>query len=637
MSNLPNNPVQNTFQKENTAQVVKIPFDSLTLRGVVAELRALLVGGQIQDIRQPAAGDITLSIRSQNRTYVLLLSCDAQFARAHLTTRKRSNPVPPPNFCMVLRKYLEDLRIRDVRQVGFDRILQIEVGGVPPGQNAADGDETEEEAPTYTLTAELMGKHSNLILLNGAGVILDAAKRISKRINRVRETLPGLPYAPPPTQTDRVDPFDADAVPFLVKEIGANLDISGKDFAETLLSLYAGISPFLAREMAARFTALQTRQDAGDTPPALDMMDAQSSQTAQRKLRAMLEEVWDEALRGTQTEGDAKAYLIRDAQGQMGGAYPLRLLQFPDLKQEPVESLNAALDDTFGYQIEHARTSAIESELRGLVAQEIKRTERQRQSVARTLAEAERSEQYKQTGELLLANLWRIQPHSKEVTVQDYYDPAFPDRVVELDAKLTPQENADSYFRRYRKARDAEERALEESVRLDDRADELRVALNALDHAQTEDELRALRTDLQTRGVLRPPSSSERERNGAEPEFAGHKIRRYTTPQGYEILVGENATSNDYLTLRVASPNDWWLHVRAAVSSHVVVRSHGKPYEVPRSVLERAAELCARHSQQKHSSLVSVDYTLKKHVRKPRGSAPGAADYQQEHTLDVTS
>ncbi len=630
MSNLPNN----TPPTANTAQTVKIPFDSLTLRGVVAELRALLVGGQIQDIRQPSATDITLSIRSQNRTLVLLLSCDAQFARAHLTTRKRPNPVPPPNFCMVLRKYLENLRIRDVRQAGFDRILQIDVGGLPIGDAAQN--EEEKDAPSYTLTAELMGKHSNIILVNGEGVVLDAAKRISKRINRVREILPGLTYAPPPTQTDRVDPFASDAVPFLVKEIGANLNISSKDFAEILLALYAGISPFLAREMAARFTAARGRQGTGGSTDDSASHIEQGTQAAQRTLRAALEQVWQETFYSG-AKSQIGAFVARDAQGQMAGAYPLRLLQIPDLRQEPLASLNNALDDTFGQQIEHARTSAIEGELRGLVGQEIKRTERQRQSVARTLAEAERSEQYKQTGELLLANLWRIQPHTKEVTLQDYYDPAFPDRAIELDAKLTPQENADSYFRRYRKARDAYERALEESVRLDDRAEELRVAQNALAHAQTEEELRALRTDLQTRGILRPPPASERERSGAEPEFAGHKIRRYTTPQGFEILVGENATSNDYLTLRVASPNDWWMHVRAAASSHVVVRSRGKPYEVPHSVLVRAAELCASHSQQKHSSLVSVDYTLKKHVRKPRGSAPGAADYQHEQTLDVTS
>ena len=604
---------------------LKVPYDSLTLRGVVTELRGLLVGGQIQEIRQPTPTEVTLSIRHQNRTHVLLLSIDAQFARAHLTTRRRANPPTPPNFCMVLRKYLEDMWIRDLRQTGFDRVLEIEAGL----RNQED------EAPPVTLVAELMGKHSNLILVNAEGTIIDSAKRISKRINRVREVLPGLAYRLPPTQADKVDPLVPDAVPFLVKELGLDLDIDRQKLVDTLLLLYGGISPFLAREMAARLVQILAVSGNG-----AENSNGQIRPASQEALRLALEQVWNDTLRSVTQGSRAQATLIRDTERHPLGAYPLRVLQAANnlnLVQDEAPSLNAALDEAFGFQIDRAGFGAIAGELRGQLQQETKRSERQQQSVSRTLAEAERSEQYKQTGELIFANLWRIEPSSKEIVVQDYYDPAFPDRAIELDPRLSAQENADHYFKRYRKARDAEERALEESVRLEDHLADLKVATAALNNAKTEEDLRTLRADLLARNVLRPLSASaERERSGSESEFAGHKIRRYTVPPGYEILVGENATSNDYLTLRVAAPNDWWLHVRAAVSAHVVVRTHGKPYEVPRPVLERAAQLCAQHSQQKHSSLVSVDYTLKKYVRRPRGSAPGAADYQNEMSIDVT-
>ena len=306
------------------------------------------------------------------------------------------------------------------------------------------------------------------------------------------------------------------------------------------------------------------------------------------------------------------------------------------MRQENAPALNKALDEAFTFQAEQAGFLAIAGELRGQLQQESKRVERQLQSVLKTLAEAERSELYKQTGELILANLWKYQTGAREIVVQDYYDLNFPERSIELDPRLNAQGNADHYFKRYRKARDAEERALEDNLRIADQGEELRVAMAALNNARTEEELRALRADLLARHVLRPaPSGNDNSKRGNESEFAGHKIRRFHE-RGFDILVGESATANDYLTLRVAAPNDWWLHVRAAVSAHVVVRSHGKPYEVPRPVLERAALLCAQHSQQKHSSLVSVDYTLKKYVRKPRGSAPGAADYLNEQTLDVT-
>ena len=197
------------IEQQNTKLPFKIPFDSLTLRGVVGELGPLLVGGQIQEIRQPAPTDITLTVRNLNKTHVLLLSVDPQFARAHLTTRRRANPPTPPNFCMVLRKYLEDSWIRDIRQIGFDRILEIEVGSRNP----------EEEAQTFSLVVELMGKHSNLILINEEGTILDAVKRISKRIKpRPAKFCPVLPISRRPRNPIRSAPLCATPCRFWSKK-----------------------------------------------------------------------------------------------------------------------------------------------------------------------------------------------------------------------------------------------------------------------------------------------------------------------------------------------------------------------------------------------------------------------------------
>ena len=155
---------------------------------------------------------------------------------------------------------------------------------------------------------------------------------------------------------------------------------------------------------------------------------------------------------------------------------------------------------------------------------------------------------------------------------------------------------------------------------------------------KTVEEVRHLRAELLAEGLLRETGEERDERDAghAGPDFQGHKIRRFTTPEGYEIYFGETATANDFLTTRLAAPDDIWLHVRAATGSHVVIRAKGHPKSVPRSVLEQAALLCARHSAQKHSSLVAVDYTLRKYVRKPRGAAPGLVQIQQEKTLHVT-
>lgn len=576
-----------------TRKIVKIPYDSLTLRAVVAELRAHLLGGQVQDIRQPEPLELQLGIRSQNRNFLLLLSADAQFARAHLTRARRPNAPTPPTFCMTLRKHIENAVITDIRQRGFDRILEIVLG------------RHEDEEPRFILIAELMGKHSNVILVNAEGTILDSMKRVSHRINRVRETLPGLPYQSPPEQSDRVSPFEPDALAFLEKELGGQT--APEVLSETLLNLFAGISPFLARDLALRAQ--------GDD------------------LRA----VWKQVIHAAQEDRYAPV-LARDADnGHALGAYPFAVAQEVGT-QRPTDDLNAALDLVFTGQIERARFAALSGELRGKLDAESKRLQKQQASLARTLAESGRAEEYKQTGELILANIWKIEEGAAAVTVQDYYQPDFSERTLELDPTLTPQENAEAHFRRYRKAKDSEAMARQQQEELDSRLYRVLEAQDELAAASNEAELTALREKVTQSRLLRNFGEEKPDdKRRATPDFEGHKIRRFTTPDGYEILVGESATANDFLTTRVASPNDWWLHVRAAVSSHVVIRTHGQPAQVPRSVLLQAAKLCAQHSQQKHSSLVSVDYTLKKFVRKPRGAAPGAADYTQEQTIDVSA
>ncbi len=267
----------NASKSLSTQKPAKIPYDSLTLRAVVLELRPHLPGGQIQDVRQPTPTEVRLGIRSQGRNYLLALSDDVQFARVHLTATRLPNTPTPPTFCMLLRKYLEGGIIRDVRQRGFDRIFEMEVETY-----------SDEEKTTVTLIAELMGKHSNLILVNASGTILDAAKRITRRVNRLREILPGQSYLSPPEQTGKIDPFAPDAVAAVLKDSfvenapprppnaegsqdqreadspqswgGRGGEDIGREartsLANRLMDLYAGMSPFLAQELAARALAV---------------------------------------------------------------------------------------------------------------------------------------------------------------------------------------------------------------------------------------------------------------------------------------------------------------------------------------------------------------------------------------------
>ncbi len=569
---------------------VRIPFDSLMLRAVADELGRQLAGGQVQHIAQPAATDLVLTIRGRGANHALLLSCDADWARAHLTHSKRPNPPSPPAFCMLCRKYIEGARITAIRQRGFDRILDIEfqsAGGV-----------------VFTLVAELMGKHSNLILLNEERTILDAAKRITRKLSRLREVLPGKHYLPPPAQKGRADPFDAAKEE--VEEFVRYLPADAEAQASCWMAHFAGLSPFLAEELTLRGQA--------DSP----------------------ERAWLDIF-GAAKAGRWNPVIIRNERSETIGAYPFPTVQADAAMQFERDSVNTALDAYVGTALPRAAMDAARHEMVTALARAIKARGKQRESLQRSLEESGRSEEFRQAGELLLANLHRIEPESEFAEVEDYYAPGEGPRRISLDSDKSARENANSYFRRYRKAKDGALVLRQYMERVESDIHTMLEAQATVRDAVDLAAVRAIKADLTRLGLLRgEKGSDEKGRVGPRaPDFAGRKIRVFHTPEGWDVYLGENSEANDYLTSRVASPNDWWLHVRANTSAHVVIRTRNSPSTVPPSVIRRAALLAAQHSASKHSDIVPVDYTLKKFVRRPKGSASGAALYQNEKTIYV--
>jgi len=564
---------------------VRIPYDSLTLRAVAEELRQTVAGGFVQHIAQPVPTDLVLTIRTRGASRLLILSCDTTFARVHLTAVKRPNPPLPPPFCMLCRKYLEGARVLDVRQRDFDRLLDIDF------ESAGDS--------RYRLVAELMGKHSNLILTNEAGLILDAAKRITRRLSRYREVLPGLPYVAPPAPEGKVDPFEG-----MMDHIPSD---DPEALAARLMAHYTGLSPFLAMEIA------------------------------QRAAMRSPEEAWREIF-GAARAGDWLPVVVRNERAEIVGAYPFPTVQFPAGAQQTRDTLNIALDHYYSTALPRAARDAALHELETALERAIRAREKQRESLRRSLEEAGRAEEYRQTGELLLANLHHILPEAESVTVTDYYAPDAPERTVSLDPTKTPHENAEAFFRRYRKAKEGAKMQQAQWERVEAELQTLRAALARAAEAKDAAALRVLREELTRQGLLRAEQSAESATEPAKraPDFRGKKIRVYHTPEGWDIYLGENSEANDYLTGRVAAPDDLWLHVRAHTSAHVVIRTGNRPEAVPRSVIERAALLAAQHSAARHSSMVPVDYTLKKYVRRPRGAASGAVLYRNEKTLYVS-
>ena len=568
-------------------------YDGLVLAAVVAELNKAIVGGRVQKIRQHSATDITLDVRAPGRTHLLFLSVDARSPRLYLTSASEAVPQQAPSFCMVLRKYIEGAFVAAVDQVGFDRVMRLRT--VRHGE------------PERVLILEIMGKHSNLILADEAGRILGAAKHIGASVSRYRQILPGREYLPPPG-SDKLDLRDLDAAA-IESALRTAFAAPAQPAAarEWLVANLSGFGPFLANEVVARAAA----------DGAVDAT----------RLR-------DELLRLADTvrRSSYDPVFITDETGRGLMVYPIPSVQFPASQQHLRDSINEPLDALFRSLV----TRTLLDDERGQTLTAIRRAAASRQqamkSIDRTIAESARADRYRQIGDLLLPSLHTLTKGDRTARLIDYFDPEMPEIEIELDEKLTPQQNAERYFRRYQKARDAASTAEARKNKIARELAALESAKQEAESAAAVDELRDMRKTLTAQDLLRREARAE----GAVDEFAGYRIGRVWTPEGWEILYGETSQANDYLTRRIARPDDVWLHARSITGAHVVIRTRGHSAGVPRQVLIQAALVAARNSQAKHSSLVPVDHTLRKHVRKPRGSAPGFVTYKNEKTLDVS-
>ncbi|HET6457121.1 MAG TPA: NFACT RNA binding domain-containing protein [Armatimonadota bacterium] len=554
-------------------------FDSVIMAAVADELNKRLANGKAVEVRQPEPLDVVLTIRQPGMNHQLLISADAESPRIHLTSVNRPNPKTPPNFCMVLRKYLKGARFEAAEQVDFDRILRLSF-------LAYDGER-------FTLAVEIMGKHSNAILINGVGRILGAVKLIPKQKSRYREILPGREYVPPPSQ-GKLNPLTA------TKEEMEGLSPDADAPAAWLVKTFTGMSPFLARELVLR-----------DKDLAKELVQYFA------RIR----------------KRDFSPVLITDDAGQSIGFYAFPSVQFPKANQHGRPSISTVADMCYMTALPRRTFEQAKDEFIRRLQRELKAAEEALETIQAGIRGRESAERLKQIGDLILAQAGAIPKEAETAELTDYYDPNGVMVTVQLDPTLSAAENAERYFRKYQKAVSGAEALRDRLSEAKAKVRLLKKVLSSADSIATEGQIQELQKVLEEQGIhARKQEAPEKKKVS---EFAGHRISRVQS-DGWEILVGQNSEANDYLLTRVARPSDWWVHVKASPSAHVVIRTNGKPEAVPRSVLHAAAELAARHSDSKHSSLVPVDYTLRKYVRKPKGAPAGKALYQNERTIFIT-
>jgi predicted ribosome quality control (RQC) complex YloA/Tae2 family protein len=576
-------------------------LDGLVLSSIVYTMHLSLHGGRIDKIFQPDRHTIIIIVRQPGANIRMLASSDAQQARIQLTHIQQENPDTPPAFCMLLRKYLENGRIVAVKQQNLDRIVHLTI----------ENWDEEGGISSRTLICEIMGKHSNMILVNKDGLILDALHRIPGTINRYREILPGRRYIEPPGQ-EKSDPLQTDNDAFQHILLTANPQ---QKLSNILVQSFMGMGPGTAREIMIR---------AGINAGALAGSITDETQLALAyHFMEIMQDISHHRYQPTIVTPLNEAGVIDFA------CY--NILQYPDTNRIHFATMSEAMD--IFYKSERIKSAPGKDELIKHIRTEKNRAERKLQIQTEELAQAHRSDMLKMMGDLLTANLGLLQKGQKEISVLNYYDPDLQNITIPLEPKLKPVENAQHYYHRYAKAKrsvDILERQITETTMEITYLDGILVQL---DDAATKADMNEIRTELSEQGYLPPIAPSTKKYKG-KPPVPTYKPLRFISPDGWDIYVGKNNKQNDYVTFKLARSSDLWLHTKDIPGSHVIVRMQ-EP-DIPPATLQTAAHLATYFSKSRASSNVPVDYTLRKSVRKPSGAKPGFVIYEQQRTLYVT-
>ncbi|HHX86578.1 MAG TPA: fibronectin/fibrinogen-binding protein [Firmicutes bacterium] len=553
--------------------------DTLTLSAITAELRAL-AGSRIDRIYQISRYEVLLYLYQTGTKCCLLLSAHPQRSRAHLTRQTYQHPEQPAAFCMLLRKYLVGGVIQDIYQPPVERIVKITVRSL-------------EGIFTVDLVAELMGRRSNLILINKDRQILGALRNSTVEQNRCRDILPGKTYLPPPVP-DKFNPLMLDAEK--LSEALVQLSKKGKSPQTALLMLVQGISPLAATELVYRSSW------------ANELLEHSA-----RRLAEELQIMFQNSREGRFTP----CWALTE---NKYAPYRLTHLSSP---QTGYRSMNELLDDYYTRNIEQEYTGGLRRSLQAAARRKLSKAERKLSEQHHDLKRAEDKDQLRLYGETLLAFSHQVPPKAEQVELPDPYRTGQAIQIP-LDPRLSASGNAQRYFKQYQKAKQIVQKSREQ-LRLT--RNEIRYYQQVVTTIEQADRhlLLAIRQELAGEKLPRKPSVAEK-RMAALP-------LSFRSSVGNTILVGRNQRQNDLLTFKLSSRQDTWLHARGLTGSHVLIKDTSFP--PPQELLEEAALLAAYYSKGRDSTSVEVDYTTVKFVRRSPGGKLGQVLYTNYKTVTV--
>lgn len=570
----------------------------MALDGILLSLakKEILDGAQfsrVEKIHQPSREELVIHLRGKGGSKKLLLSVRANSPRIHFTQHAPENPATPPMFCMLMRKRLVNAALVDVRQSELDRVLYI------------DFDATNEigDRVKLTLSIEIMAKHSNIILFDEEGKIVDALKRVDLSQSTVRQILPGFRYTSPPPQ-NKLNILEH-TTENILEQIKS---FETKTLSSAILSSLQGVSPLTSRELAGEFAEHYTDE--------ISDIGFEALKTNIDKLRQIVE------------TGNAVPFMLKDETGKPVDFSFMPIRQYgAKYTTEEKESFSSLLDEFYFECDRLDRTRQKAQDLVKFLGSAIARISKKISLQQAELRQCADREQLRISAELINANLYRLEKGAAFYDLENYYDENKPIR-IKADPSKSPAANAQKYFKDYRKAKTAEAMLTELIDQGQNDLQYLETVADALDRASTQAEIEEIRNELVVSGFMR----FKKKNNQKQPKLL--PPMEYVTSDGFRVFVGRNNMQNDKLSLKTASKNDMWLHTQKFPGSHVIIVSDNK--EISDDAIVEAAEIAAYHSKARDAKLVPVDYTYVKHLKKPQGAPPGKVIYHVYYSVNVT-
>ncbi len=577
-------------------------FDGVTIANIVSELNRELIGGRLYKIAQPEEDELLLTIRQSNGQKRLLISAEASLPLLYLTETNKPSPMTAPNFCMLLRKHLQNGRITEISQPGLERIVRI---GIEHLDEMGD-------LRSKTLIVEIMGKHSNIIFCNEDGIIIDSIKRVSAAVSSIREVLPGKPYFVALTQ-NKLDALSTD-----YDEFHTTLASKPQPVYKALYGSFTGISPVLAQELC-----YESGLD-GDRPTAA---------LAENDYRNLYQAFTQMTTAIREEHFTPNIAYTKDNPVEFC-ALPLTMYGYGK------NTDSTAADSTITYDsmsslVEHyyARKNTLTRirqksfDLRRIVQTALERNIKKYDLQQRQIKDTEKRDLYRIYGELLNTYGYSAQPGAKSLDALNYY--TGETITIPLDSTMTATDNAKKYFEKYGKLKRTYEALSELTKEVKDEIEHLESIQTALDIALHEEDLAQIKEELVENGYIRKKSNSKKQKITSKPFH-------YISSDGFHIYVGKNNYQNDELTFKFATGNDWWFHAKQMPGSHVIVKL-GNAQELPDRAFEEAARLAAYYSKGRDQEKVEIDYVQKKHVKKPNGGKPGFVVYYTNYSMAIDS